>query len=327
MTHEERTDDRIQNLEVLGNAVAKYLPVLDAVDLQLRETAAQIETAVVGVCGNFAAMANRTRSSISQASEFLAGNKGQPGGTISLDELAERAQSTMAELLRHGRESQAISEHAVSQIRVIEKAAGTITYRLSQLDAISRGNKLLAVNARIQAVSASKGEKGFNAVANEIASQARQSTEIVGDIREVALDLNKVAVSASKELTGMSDADQKSFETSRSEVERALNEFQRVHHSMEQMVARMTEESRLVAKEISEAVQALQFQDRVNQRIGHIAEQLDQIGKELGALCPHSSPEVEAALAHFSSRFTMHEERNLLTGAGDVTHGGEVELF
>jgi hypothetical protein len=93
------------------------------------------------------------------------------------------------------------------------------------------------------------------------------------------------------------------------------------------MVGSMTAESQIVTKEISAAVQALQFQDRVNQRIEHVAEQLNLIGKELAANCPKDSPEAEAALSHFSSRFTMHEERNLLTGAEQGTHDSEVEFF
>jgi methyl-accepting chemotaxis protein len=297
------------------------------VDSQLQETAAQIETAVSGVCGNFQEMAVRTQSSVSRASQFLAGDRGQGGGTISLDELANRARLTMEDLLRRGREAQAISKRALDQIRVIEKAANTISSHLTSLDDISQGNRLLAVNARIQAVTAASGGKGISAMANEMAGQARLSVEIVESIREVATDLNRVAASASAELAVMAEADQKSFDTSRREVEGALNEFQRVHNSLEQMVTSMTDEGRIVGKEISEAVRALQFQDRVSQRIGHVVDQLKLIGKELGAHCPHASPEVEAALAHFSSQFTMQEERSLLTGTEVESHGGEVELF
>jgi methyl-accepting chemotaxis protein len=327
MKQETRQEAIPEKLSALGNTVAKYLPVLNAVDQQLRETAVQIETAVVGVCGNFQEMAARTQSSVNRATQFLAGDTGKGGQAVSLDELAQRARLTMEDLLRRGREAQEVSKHALQQIRVIEKAANTITSRLASLDDISLGNKLLAVNARIQAVNAGSGGKGFNAVATEIASQARQATEIVDSIRKLATDLNRVAASASAELGVMAEADQKSFETSRYEVEEALNEFQRVHGTLEQMVTGMTEESRIVTQEISAAARALQFQDRVNQRIGHIAEQLDLIGQELGTNCPHPSPEAEAALAHFSSRFTMHEERSLLTGADEEAHGGEVELF
>lgn len=315
-----------ENLEALSGTVAKYLPVLNVMSDQLRQTVSQIETAVIGVCTNFQEMATRTQSSVAKASQFIAGGSGGRAGAVSLDKLASRARSTMNMLLRRSGEARAASRRALDQIQAINKATHSITEALARLDDISQGNKLMAVNARIQAVNAGKVSGGFTAVATEIASQARESTAIVDSIRTMAEQLNRVAVAASAELQAMAETDERSFETSQRDVDEALDEFQRMHATLEAMVSSMTEESRAVSGQIGEAVRALQFQDRVSQRIGHVIEELRLLHDELEQNCPSSEADGNA-LKHFSSRFTMHEEWHLVNGAEPAPQVSEVELF
>ena len=316
-----------ESLQALGETVAKFLPILDLMGAQLRETAVDIEKAVVGVCGNFQQMAARAQSSVSQASQFLGRGTGGEGAGSSFDKVADRARSTMQALLRRSGEAKTASKRAVDLIQAITKATDSITSSLARLDDISLGNRLLSVNARIQAVNASHESGGFNAVAAEIASQARQSTEIVEGIRSLVDDLNGIAAAATAELKTMADTDERLFETSQREVEDALREFRGVHMALEEMLTNMASESRIVTHEIEAAVRALQFQDRVNQRIGHIVEELGLLYTELREKCPIRSELAEAALAAFSSRFTMHEEWRLLSGGEQAAQGGEIELF
>jgi len=316
------------DLLALGETVAKYLPVLDAMGAQLQETAGQIETAVVEVCGNFQGMADRAQTSVAKASGFLnggaSGPKGQPA---TFENLIGRARQTIQALLGRSGESAAVSKRAALQIQNIKQATSAITTSLRNLDDISRGNKLLAVNARIQAANVGKEASGFQAVAAEIADHAKQSTVIVDGIRKSVAELNRIAETASSELAVMAETDERSFETSRREVDDAFDEFRTAHRSLEHVVTAMTEESRVVAQEIAAAVRALQFQDRVNQRIGHVVEELRLIHNELQANAGDYSATAAATLADFSSRFTMQDERNLIGGAGGATLGGEVELF
>ena len=56
------------NLETssLKEQIATSLPVLDAMGSQLRQTASQIETAVVSVCNRFQSVVKRTRAGVAR---------------------------------------------------------------------------------------------------------------------------------------------------------------------------------------------------------------------------------------------------------------------
>lgn len=314
------------NLETLKAEIAANLPVLSVMNTQLRQTAAQIETSVVEVCGSFQQMAERTRAGAFRATEFLSGNSGLSTGN-SIEGLIERARLTIERLLKRTQDATAVAQSAVVRIQRVSEATNQISKSLAQLDDIAIGSKLLAVNARIQAVYAGEKGAGFGGVANEIAAQAQRSTQIVDSIRTVSQELNVVAQAAVVDLERMAAEDLRACERSKAEVECALGDFRYMHSSMQQLVNEMTQESATVAVEISSAVRSLQFQDRVSQRISHVIEQIEAVERRLGICCDGISIDASAILQQLSQRYTMSEERHVLGTGESHLEAGDVEIF
>jgi len=309
----------------LKTHVAVALPVLGVMGTQLKETAKQIESAVVDVCCKFQSMADRARAGVSSAAELLSGGDDESSGSV--ESLISEASRTIETLLRHTQDSVAVSNSAIERIQRVQDATDHITKSLIQLDDITIGNRLLAVNARIQAVYAGDRAAGFGGVANEIAVQAKRSAEIVELIRSVSSDLRHIASSALADLQKMVVEDQKAYLKSKTEVDRVLIDFRLMHNSTRDFIARMQNESESVAKEISGAVRSLQFQDRISQRIAHVVEELDRIKVDLGAHCGGTGTDEQMILKQLSVSYTMQEERNVINGHAEEIDSGDVELF
>src|ERR1700685_965232 len=85
--------------------VACTLPVLGVMGTQLKETANQIESAVVEVCAKFQGMGDRARAGVSGAAELLSG--GLDPNSSSVESLIAEASRTIETLLRHTQDSAA----------------------------------------------------------------------------------------------------------------------------------------------------------------------------------------------------------------------------
>ena len=266
-------ESSLSETRTLKDQVASAVPILDVIGKQLKETAGQIETAVVDVCNRFQSMVERARAGVTSASEFLAGDS-TGRSRESVGALIEEAQQTIEILLRHTQHSAHVSQSAIERIQKVQAATDQITKSLAQLDDITIGNRLLAVNAKIQAVCAGDRGAGFGGVANEIAVQARRSAEVVDLIRTVSGELRAVAQSAMTDLQIMAADDRKALERSKTEVDRVLEDFRRMHGHTQGFIAKMTRENAFVADEIGSAVRSLQFQDRINQRMEHVIGEL-----------------------------------------------------
>jgi methyl-accepting chemotaxis protein len=316
--------------ETLEEQVATALPMLDVMGTQLKQTSDQIETAVLDVCTRFQSMMQRARAGVNSASELLAGDGEGPQAARSRESigaLIEEAQQTIESLLRHAQHSAKVSQSAIERIERVRTATDEITKSLTQLDDITIGNRLLAVNARIQAVYAGDRAAGFGGVANEIAVQARRSSEIVDLIRSVSGELRSISQSALTDLQVMAADDQKAMERSKQEVDRVLDDFRRMHGHTRQFIEKMTRENASVVDEISAAVRSLQFQDRINQRMGHVIGDLEALRQVLSRHCRHVEIDSKAVLDRLASLYTMHEERTVLGSNDSALDAGDVELF
>jgi methyl-accepting chemotaxis protein len=167
----------------------------------------------------------------------------------------------------------------------VRSASDDITRSLAQLDDITIGNRLLAVDARIQAAYAGDRAAAFAGVANEIAVQARRSAEIVDLIRAVSTELRNVAHATLHDLEFMAAEDRRALERSKLEVDRILADFRRMDEHTRKLIETMTQESACVAEEISSAVRSLQFQDGINQRMSHVVDELNTLRISLGEHC------------------------------------------
>jgi methyl-accepting chemotaxis protein len=306
--------------------LARYLPHIYRMSVQLKQTSEQIETSVVGVCNSFQGIAERAGLTVARTSSFLGEQGHEHSGKQSFDGLIDNCGQTLVKILNATDEASEISQRAIDRIQQMDKASQLVSGALLQFEAIARGNRILALNARIEAARAGALGAGFGVVAVEVLSQSERSQKLTVQVGDLITNLRGLAGSTLDDLRRMNDQGHKRAEQCRAEVNESLRDLQTAHGEMKEMLAEMTNEGALLARDIGSAVRGLQFQDRTSQRIAHVVEDLDTLHARLvtrfgGMLAG------ETASDDGFSAYTMHEEREVAGMGVAEAAGGDVELF
>jgi methyl-accepting chemotaxis protein len=306
--------------------LARFVPHLDLMSRQLRQTSQQIESSVVDVCNSFEGIAARARSTVARSSGFLSGDDMGHSSRQSFEGLIDNCAETLVKILKAIEEAGHVSRRAIERIQQMEKTSKMIDAELDKLERIARENKMLAMNARIEAAHAGALGAGFAVVAVEVVSQTEKAQEVTGQVSDLISNLRNLAESTVKDLQHMNEQDHKRVEQCKEEVDRSLRDMQTTHADMKKMLTGMNEESALLASDIGSAVRGLQFQDRTSQQIAHVIEDLDTLHVRLAGCLDGVTGEHSPEMLGLSA-YTMQEERQVANICSAESPAGDVELF
>jgi len=308
--------------------LSQYLPHLDRMSAQLTQTSSQIESSVLMVCQSFQEIAVRAKATVAMGRTFVSGadddHHGQAEG--SFDTLLKRCGHTLVHVLNITELSTEVSRRAVERVKQIERASRKITGALDQLNEITKGNRIMALNARIEAAHAGERGAGFAVVAVEVAAQSERSQQVTSQISGFVEELRALAVSTLTDLEQTIQRDQAQVERCRIEVQESLDELQSSHRRMKQVLDSISRDGEVLANDIGIAVRGMQFQDRVSQRIAHVVHDLSVLRSQLAARTAEDGGTGQCGAENFAA-YTMREER-LVAGSTEAESAeGDVELF
>ncbi len=209
--------------------LAQYLPHFSRMSEQLRQTSAQIENSVVEVCGSFQAISQRAKEAVVRTAGFLRQEGEGSSRTQSFEGLIENCSRTLVKILNVTEEAGEISRRAVDRIQQMDKTSQSISAALEQLEQIAGGNKILALNARIEAARAGSYGAGFAVVAMEVISQTEKSQKVNARVSELITNLRALAGSTLEDLQRMNDRDRQRLGECKREVEDSLGDMQTAH--------------------------------------------------------------------------------------------------
>jgi len=327
---------RFRRMAELQQAVAAHLPVLPVAGAQLRDASRQAEQAIAQVGGNFERMVECARASVAQASQLMGAGGVGDGPAGGVEAMLATSRKTLEELLVRIVEDGQVCTKLVERMDSLERDMQKIVRTLADVDRISFGNTILALNARIEAVHVGERGQGFELIAQELWTQARRSEEITEGIRGTIRQLAGDAKEAMAEIGSMACADRSRIAALQQEVREALDRFEGAHADMQRSLAEAGERSETLSGEIARAVQTMQFQDRVSQRIEHIVEALESMQAAISqpldrAAPPGGAAPPSAAASLLANSYTMDAERAVhaavLGGAPAADSLSEVEIF
>ncbi len=302
-----------------------YLPRLEIMGVQLSETSVQVEEAVVQICRSFQGIADQAHTTVHRTAGFL--GKGSSGSEKkNFNALIQNCGVMLKESLSTAAEASEASKQAIERIQKMDEASQQIHFSMTKLEEISSGNKILALNARIEAARSGVQGAGFEAVAVELRAQTEKSkvvTEVVGDLAE---NLRFLAQSTMTDLRNLQSQAEKRIETCQIEVNEALADLRKAHQEMETMMYEITEDGRKLAADVQSAIRGLQFQDAVSQRVAHVVEDLETLRKKLTAHADGVADPEASSEGGFSA-YTMKAERAAASLFASEQAGGEIELF
>jgi len=325
-----------RRLEQLREAVAAHLNVLPVANAQLRDTNRQVEQAVAQVGKNFERMAESAREGTDRAARLVgASDKAVAGSAGGVGELLASSRTTLEDLLNRIVRDGEVCRKLVERMDAVERDIGQIMRGLADVDRISFGNTILALNAKIEAAHMGERGQGFEIVAQSLWTQSQQSEQITGTIRATIQRLAGDARAAGSEIGGMASADQARTAALHGQVHGALDRLKQAHDDAQRVVADGAARQQELSAEIAAAVQAMQFQDRVSQQVTHIVEALESMQTAIAAplgLVEASRAGRAAAIDLLSKSYTMEGERTVHAAiTGEVQTGREalddVEIF
>jgi methyl-accepting chemotaxis protein len=305
--------------------LARYLPHIQRMSKQIQSTSRQIEGSVVEVCRSFQGIAERANSTVQRSRGFLGSDGNGTSNKKSFEGLIHNCGETLVKILITTEQAGEVSRRAIERIQQMDKASEMISAALEKLGRIAHENKMLAMNARIEAAHAGQLGAGFAVVAVEVVVQTERAQEVTNHVGDLIADLRSLAETTVQDLQQMNKQDSLRLVQCKTEVEESLRDMQTAHGEMETTLAGMTEESAMLANDIGSAIRGLQFQDRTSQQMAHVVEDLDTLQVKLAAR--FGDGVAERASHEGFSGLTMREEREVAGMDGAEAAGGDIELF
>ncbi|BCS31892.1 hypothetical protein TBR22_A10950 [Luteitalea sp. TBR-22] len=305
--------------------VAAHLSVIPKLNEQLAETSRQVETAVVDICQHFQTIADQARRGVQATTALVEGGHGDSFGT-----LLDRMQDTMRAMDRRLTRTSDRALQAIKRLEELEASLSGVFNNLDQIEELATALRLLAINAKIEAVRSGDRGAGFAVVADEMQRAGKESRAIAEQIRDGVAHMTTETSELAALLREGAQSDLTSIEASRTQVADTSEALAKNHQMLQQRIREGAELSRSLAEEISASVVGLQFQDRVNQRIGHVTEALTHMRDALGHALPAIDDDTAEARAErqalverrLHETYTMWEERQ-----DEAPSSGDVELF
>jgi methyl-accepting chemotaxis protein len=279
--------------------------------------ARQIETsrrtaddAVLSLTRTFASTVQKLEATLAATRNTVAQIRGEDGGvvaTIARGEKDLRLVLSTLESLHKSRDE--ILAEVTDYARDLKDMAADVQLIALQV-------RILSFNAAIEAARAGEAGRGFGIVATEMRLLAARSDEAGARMgQKVALIDSKLETISADERKSAS-AGALSIGTAEAAIRDVTGRFSQLTATLSQSVEVMEQESAEVHRDISDALVAMQFQDRVSQIQEHVIGNLNLLGETVKRRSDDEL-DVEGWSRAMADEFsTVEEFDNLRGGAG-----------
>jgi methyl-accepting chemotaxis protein len=192
---------------------------------------------------------------------------------------------------------------------------------VDEIEFIAGQTNLLALNAAIEAARAGEHGRGFAIVADEVRKLSDRSNTAAEEIRRL---ISKIETDTREIYRNSEESVSRSYmvsEESATIVEDTMFKVDGIVEEVKNQLDHLTQETQFLAKDISNIVISMQFQDITRQRIEHVIEPLLDFKMELEEML-QSASNIDSKIHEFSTdnnrierlekMYTMESERKVL---------------
>ena len=267
----------------------------------------QMGDAINGLAGGFSALSQRLVTHAPQQ------GREQSGRAIEIIQQAERGLHEITDALRQTQEYRGL---LLAEIDRIASHTHELSRMAEQVGKIADQTNLLALNAAIEAARAGDAGRGFSVVADEVRKLSSESGETGKLIRQTVDTVTEVIHKAQDLSASFAEREQALVSQSQQRVDRIIGDFNETAGMLQGSLLELQEERQLVEAEINQLVMHLQFQDRIDQIMGHVCDDIQHLKQSLyGLEQGEELPAVSAWLERLKSTYTTLEQRALHEGA------------
>jgi methyl-accepting chemotaxis protein len=321
---------------LLGAAFTAWLtrtPTRVDVEHQAPQNAAQLRELLAQVLPVWHEHVASAQTQIDRAVNDLITNFGAV--TVQFEEAGFKgANGTPADQQGHALISQC--EHELQEVIAlmgrINAAKGTVNDSMNELlhgtrdlqemaqgvAQIASQTNLLAINAAIEAAHAGESGKGFATVAKEIRRLSQSSASTAKQIQDRIDRVTAIMQGATDAAIAASTHEDQAIAQSSRVVQEVLMRMQGLSADAEAMRERGT----TIRNHIEQLIVSLQFQDRINQMIGVVDNDIQRLSDQIGR--DEAPPEPDHWLADLNRQYTMKEQRQVqqhpVANTGPASH-------
>jgi methyl-accepting chemotaxis protein len=252
------------------------------------------------------------------------------GGDCSISSVSHEARSIIAELIATIVSSSTRSKDLVVTIEAMNERMNGIFSLLESIKSISQQTNLLALNAAIEAARSGEHGRGFAVVAEEVRKLATNSAILSDQIRVQAEGAKSSVSSAMNMVNSAAKKDAIAVEQSQVRSSVLMEDFDNLDQRTKSSVNTIEQLNDTLSKQVSRAIQSLQFEDMTRQlseqSVMHL-ESLVQHAHQLVDMDKSTQQNIEALIESMQlGRKNLVEQRSKRVLASSMDTG-DVDLF
>jgi methyl-accepting chemotaxis protein len=324
---DEATRQYLTQRQHFGEAIA---PVWSG---HLEASRGQIESAVSALAQRFSGIVDKLDEAVAASHAATESVEDGSSGLVGVFAKGEARLGGVVSSLKDAMHSKAAM---LDKVHGLQGFIEELHEMAADVASIASTTNLLAINAAIEAAHAGEEGRGFGVLAQEVRKLAARSGETGRRMAEKVRLISEAIAAARQSAAETGEQDSSSLAVSEQTINAVLGDFRGVTDALVGASARMRHESLGIKGEIAEALVQLQFQDRVNQIVTHVKQNIEQLPdclqrnrvlyEEAGQLQPLDA---RTLLAQLERTYAMAEERAVHGGAkaAAATQDTEITFF
>jgi methyl-accepting chemotaxis protein len=267
----------------------------------------QVGEAILGLSDGFAGLSQRLLEAGQRNSQ-------QQGGRAI--ETIQQAEQGLHQIIAALQQTQSYRSSLVDEVTSIASHTKDLNRMAEQVSKIAAQTNLLALNAAIEAARAGEAGRGFSVVADEVRKLSSQSDETGKHIRATVATVNAAITKAQDISEAFAEREQNLVRDSEELAGHILCDFNATAQVLQDSLAEVEQERGQLEYEIHQLMVHLQFQDRVDQIMGHLGDDMQHLEQCLRQLREVDAelPRVEDWLQRLAGTYTTLEQQALHEG-------------
>jgi len=314
--HSADAKNQQQGIDGLDSLCQKVLPIWSShVEMARMHT----EESIAELAQRFDALSKRLDAAVMASQNTVEGDKDSSGGIVNL------LQGSQLELGSITNALGASLEEKDKLLRAIEELSG-FTEQLSKMagevSTIAGQTNLLALNAAVQAARAGEAGRGFSVVADEVRKLSHSSGDVGKNITETIKSVNEAIEDTLTISRKFARQDQQTLANAERIIASVLTRFSHAVAGLSGSEELLRSENKAINYEIANVFVALQFQDRVNQILTLVSDDLNKLEQHLNELNNEQaieglsrSVDAEQWLEELAMTYTMEQQLAAHEGA------------
>jgi len=259
--------------QVLKNYTDLLTAILPSWNRQTNLAKSQIETGIFDLSTRFSDISDRLQKAIDTSTQTANGLNGQQG----LSHIIQTAEQSLNDIMSSLHSTIHSRSEMLSEIGKLAQITEELRAMGAEVADIASQTNLLALNAAIEAARAGEQGRGFAVVADEVRTLSTRSGETGARITQRIAQVNQALEITLQTATQFAEQETAILNDVKITIEDVLTNFSSAGTHIVESSKLLEDESSKVRHDVEDVLVALQFQDRVNQILSHVVDDVDKL--------------------------------------------------